>query len=70
MASRREDLEALRARLVAEAAEADVRDLPAVSRELRAVWADLETLPAAEGTVPADEIARRREERRRKAAGE
>jgi hypothetical protein len=70
MVDRRQALEALRDRLAAAADEADDRDLPALSRELRMVWQALDELPAtgAKASAP-DQIAQRREERRRKAAG-
>lgn len=49
---------------------ADSRELPAISRELRMVLAELDAMPEAGSNAPADEIARRREERRKKAVGE
>jgi hypothetical protein len=48
----------------------DARELPALSRELRLVLAELDGIPSAKSDAPADEIAQRREERRLKAAGE
>ena len=67
MTSRKSDLEALRDRLKAEAAEAVGKDLAPLSRDLRAVLAELEQIPDAEGTAPADELLRKRQERRRQA---
>ena len=46
------------------------RDIATISKELRAIWVELEGLPVPGSKAPADEIARRREERRRMAAGE
>ncbi len=46
------------------------KDLPPLIRELRMVIGELEGRPSAKRDTPTDEIARRREERRRKAAGE
>lgn len=46
------------------------KELPAVVRELRMVLAELHSLPSSKKDTPTDEIAARREERRRKAAGE
>lgn len=72
MTTHREALEHLRDTLTAELASDMCRpnDAAALSRELRAVWAELEALPAADSKAPADEIARRRERRRKRAAGE
>lgn len=71
MTTRREALEAIRDRLTASLqAEELGRDLATISRELRAVWAELDALPAVDSKAPADEIARQREARRRKASGE
>ncbi len=81
VATRRELLELLRDELVARVEDrgscdnenhgrADSREIPAISRELRMVLAELDAIPEAGSKAPADEIARRREERRRKAAGE
>lgn len=70
MADRRETLEDLRARLLAAIPEAELKELAALSREVRQILADLDGLPSADAKAPADEIARRREDRRRRAAGE
>lgn len=72
MTTHREALELLRDTLTAEL-QSDMcrpQDAAALSRELRAVWSELESLPAADGKSRPDEIARAREARRRKAAGE
>lgn len=69
MTTRRDALEALRVRLTTEIEAAqEPRDLPALSKELRAVWAELELLPVPGSKAPADEIARRRDDRRRQAS--
>jgi hypothetical protein len=71
VATHREALEAIRDRLTNELALAEGRDVAAISKELRATWVELDAMPNPEGVrAPADEIARRREERRLKAAGE
>lgn len=44
------------------------KDLPPLIRELRMVLSELDGLPSAKQDTPADEIAARRKERRRKAA--
>ncbi len=67
--TRRELLESCRDRLVTEIDEADAKELPALSRELRAVLSELEGIPDGRAQTPADEIAARRAARR-KAAGE
>ncbi|HZE32839.1 MAG TPA: hypothetical protein VE198_15550 [Actinoallomurus sp.] len=46
------------------------RELPGLARELRLLLSELDGLPSEKKDAPADEIAERREERRRKAAGE
>lgn len=71
MATRREDLEQLRERLLGSLLgdEIEPQQVAAVSRELRALWVDLEGLPVPESTAPADEIARRRAARRQAASG-
>ena len=70
MATHREALQKLCDQLTQAMAEADnPRDTAVISRELRAVWTELEALPAANSKAPADEIARQREARRKKAAG-
>lgn len=71
MTTRREALEAIRDRLTAEFDTAeDPRDVAMLSKELRAVWDELDAIPAAGSNAPTDEIARRREERRQRAAGQ
>lgn len=70
MVDRREVLTDLRDRLLAACPAAEIKELPALSRELRQVLAELDALPSGEKKAPADEIAKRREERRRKASGE
>lgn len=67
---RRELLETLRKRLMDELDSCEGRDLAPLSRELRAIAVELDALPVPQSTAPADEIARRREDRRKKAAGE
>jgi len=81
MVGRREILEAARDELVKRlhgrggcdnedhGAVTDVA-LPGLLRELRQVLAELDALPSGQRKAPADEISKRREERRRKAAGE
>lgn len=63
-------LEGLRDRLDEEIQGADARELPALARELRQVLAELDALPVPDSKAPADEIAKRRAARRRKASGE
>lgn len=44
-----------------------------ISRELRAIWEELDAMPSAESEAPADQLAVRRQERRtaaKKAAGQ
>lgn len=69
MASRREILESLRDELWSAVDDATVKDLPAVARELRMILAELEGIPSAKADTPADEIAKKREARRRTATG-
>lgn len=67
--SRLERLEALRDSLEAAlGSDIGARDLASVSREYRAVLADIEAIPAKGGS-PADEIAERRARRRAAASG-
>lgn len=83
--SRRALLEAIRDRLIAEldgdaghrrsceckcGVPPDARTVPTLAKELRELIRELDGLPVPNATAPADEIARRRDERRRKAAGE
>jgi len=65
----RELLECSRDRLVQEIDEANATELPALSRELRAVLTEIDAIPSAEAKAPADEIKKRREARRRAATG-
>jgi hypothetical protein len=46
------------------------KELPAISRELRLVLAELDGIPAVDSKAPADEIAKKRAARRKQAAGE
>ncbi|GGK32064.1 hypothetical protein GCM10010124_26030 [Pilimelia terevasa] len=69
MVTRREALEAIKDRLTAELDVVEGRDTAVLAKELRATWAELDGLPAVDSDAPADEIARRREQRRRSAAG-
>lgn len=46
------------------------KDLPPLVRELRMVLAELDGLPDAKATTVADEIAARRDARRKAASGE
>lgn len=69
-AGRRQALEALRDRLAEELVEAEGRDVAPIARELRATLADLETLPNGREESPVDDLAKRRQTRRRKAAGQ
>lgn len=62
--SRRERLEAARDRLTGLLAGAEANTAPSISRELRAVLAELETIPSAKGSLSVqDELKRRRDER-------
>lgn len=81
MPGRRELLEQLRdelaARLAARAAcdnddhgRIGDKELPAISRELRMVLAELDAIPSTKKNAPTDEIAARYERRRQKAAGQ
>lgn len=70
MGSRREILETLRDQLVDECGQAVGKDLAPLARELRQTLAELDGIPSAKAEAPADEIGQRREERRRKAAGQ
>ncbi|MDR7278924.1 hypothetical protein [Catenuloplanes atrovinosus] len=68
MSDRRKRLVWLRDRLDTELESAEGRDVAALSRELRAVLVEIDSIPDAASNAPADEIAKRREERRRAAA--
>jgi hypothetical protein len=68
--SRRQILETLRDQLIDECSQAVGKDLAPLARELRQVVAELDGIPDATAKAPTDEIAARRDERRRKAAGE
>lgn len=70
MVDRRTILERLRDDLLGAIPDAKTNELAALSRELRQVVAELDGLPDGKAVAPTDEIARRREERRRKAASE
>lgn len=48
----------------------DAKELAAASRELRMVLAELDAIPTAKQDAPADEIGKRRDQRRRQAAGQ
>lgn len=65
---RRAALEAIRDRLAAELQRARGTGAAAVARELREVLAELEAIPDEE-VSPVDQLARRRAERRARAAG-
>jgi len=69
VATRREALEGLRDRLTDELERTEGRDLATISKELRAVWGELDGLPVEGSKAPADELKRQREERRKRAAG-
>ena len=60
---RRKELEALQAKLVAASEGAEPRELPAVSRELRLVMAELEDLKDVDGNGIADELDKQRARR-------
>jgi hypothetical protein len=70
MLNRRQTLERLCDRLMTECDKAFGKDLAPLSRELRQTIAELDGLPDVNAKAPTDEIAKRRNERRRKAAGE
>ncbi len=68
---RRAALADLRKRLVDAIREVDdVRDLPALSKELRAVMAEIDSLPGGEEADPVDDLAARRAARLAEAAGQ
>jgi hypothetical protein len=66
--TQRARLAALRDRLADQITSADERALPALSREYRAVLADLEALPSESSTATVDQLKERRAERRRRGA--
>ena len=70
MVSRRDDLDLMRAKLVAAMGAVDAKDLPRVTKELRAVNAELESLapPVTAGQQTVDELKEKRARRRRSAA--
>jgi hypothetical protein len=68
-ATRREALELMRDMLTRALTHEIGKDVATISRELRAVWEELEALPAAEASAPADQIAAAREKRRKAAGG-
>ncbi|MDN4162950.1 hypothetical protein [Nocardioides abyssi] len=61
---------ALRNRLAEEIETASSRDLAALSKQMTDVLAQIEAMPVADATSAADEIAKRREERRKNAGNE
>lgn len=61
-------LTAVRASLEAAMAEALPKELPALSREYRAVLAELEAIPAETSTATVDQLRERRAARRTAAA--
>ena len=61
-------LTALRAALEAQIESADPRTLPGLSREYRALLADIEKLPAETSTATVDQLRERRAARRTAAA--
>jgi hypothetical protein len=63
-------LKALRTKLFAELADAAGRDVAAIARELRAVMAEIETLPSERKDSPVDDLAAKRASRRAAAAGQ
>lgn len=67
--SRRAALVAIRDRVAAELEEAAGRDVAALSRELRAALAELDSLPAERGESDVDQLAAKRSKRQRRAAG-
>lgn len=68
---RRVTLADLRKRLVEAIGEVDdVRDLPALSKELRAVMAEIDSLPGGEEADPVDDLAAQRAARLARAAGQ
>ncbi len=66
--SRLDDLTAARSRLIEALAAADVRELPAIVRELRAVLVELDELKPAEKGNAVDDLAARRAARRKSTA--
>lgn len=66
--TRVDDLSAARERLFASLAVADVRELPGIVRELRAVLAELDELAPPEKGNAVDDLAARRAARRQSAS--
>ena len=66
-ATRREALELMRNTLTAALRAEYGKDLAPISRELRAVWEELDALPAEKSEAPADQLAAAREQRRQAA---
>lgn len=66
---RRESLEALRDHLAAGLEEATGRDVASIARELRAVLAELDSLPVDREESHVDQLAEARANRRQNAAG-
>jgi len=60
---RRSELEGLRGKLIAASEVAEAKELPAVSRELRQVLAELEDLKDVNGSGIADELDKQRARR-------
>ena len=65
---RRAMLEHLQQRLLGDLEECETREAAAISKELRAVTAELEALPTGE-VSSVDDLARKRAARRAEAAG-
>ena len=66
--SRKAGLEALRDDLAASIESAETRDKAALARQLAAVLAQIEELPTSGEVTQVDEIAKRRDNRRRAAS--
>jgi hypothetical protein len=66
--TRRDALIELRDVLTAALREEVGKDLAPISRELRAVWEELDALPVPQSEAPADQLAAAREARRAAAA--
>lgn len=70
VSDRHQRLQNLLERLCDEVETADARELPGLAREVRATLAELDAMPSPKSESRTDEVAKRREARRRKAAGE
>lgn len=66
---RRTALEAIRGKLATELEYASGRDTAPIAKELRAVIAELESLPGGQEVSAVDDLSARREARRADAAG-